>query len=108
MNDREKLLKLILEADDICEATDCVYGDNCKYSKCTWCRHEMTADHLIANGVVVREKGEWVYAHWCEFKCSKCGALSKTEPRGEENFCPNCGADMRAEEQNRAKGENDG
>ena len=57
------------------------------------------ADYLIANGVVVREKGEWVYDHWCEFKCSKCGALSKTEPRGEESFCPNCGADMR-------KGEN--
>lgn len=56
----------------------------------------------------VREKGEWVYDHWCEFKCSKCGALSKTEPRGEENFCPNCGADMRIEEQNRARGENDG
>ena len=47
---------------------------------------------------VVREKGEWVYDHWCEFKCSKCGALSKTEPRGEENFCPNCGADMRRRE----------
>ena len=42
--------------------------------------------------------GEWVYDHWCEFKCSKCGALSKTEPRGEENFCPNCGADMRGAE----------
>lgn len=56
------------------------------------------ADHLIAGGVVVREKGEWVYDHWCEFKCSKCGALSKTEPRGEENFCPNCGSDMRKEE----------
>lgn len=54
MTDREKLLKLILEADDICEATDCVYGDNCKYSKCTWCRHEMTADHLIANGVTIQ------------------------------------------------------
>lgn len=65
---------------------------------------ERIADHLIANGVVVREKGEWVYDHWCEFKCSKCGALSKTEPRGEENFCPNCGSDMRAEEQNREIG----
>jgi predicted RNA-binding Zn-ribbon protein involved in translation (DUF1610 family) len=43
----------------------------------------------------VREKGEWVYDHWCEFKCSKCGTLSKTEPKGEESFCPNCGADMR-------------
>lgn len=56
------------------------------------------ANKLLANGVVVREKGEWVYDHWCEFKCSKCGALSKTEPRGEENFCPNCGSDMRKEE----------
>ena len=57
-------------------------------------------DYKIYKGVeyVVREKGEWVYDHWCEFKCSKCGALSKTEPRGEENFCPNCGADMRKEE----------
>lgn len=44
---------------------------------------------------VVREKGKWTYDHWCEFKCSKCGTLSKTEPRGGENFCPNCGADMR-------------
>ena len=56
--------------------------------------------YTIRKGVeyVVREKGEWVYDHWCEFKCSKCGAPSKTEPRGEENFCPNCGADMRRRE----------
>lgn len=56
---------------------------------------EKFADYLLVNGVVVREKGEWVYDHWCEFKCSKCGTLSKTEPRGEENFCPHCGSDMR-------------
>lgn len=43
-------------------------------------------------------RGKWVYDHWCEFKCSNCGAWSKSEPyRGRENFCPNCGADMRPE-----------
>lgn len=80
MNDREKLIALVKRA-----IIEWEYGD----------ASEKIADHLIAHGVVVREKGEWVYDHWCEFKCSKCGALSKTEPRGEENFCPNCGADMR-------------
>ena len=87
MNDREKLIAL-LESGGV---RDFPFN-------------AALANHLIANGVVVREKGEWVYDHWCEFKCSKCGALSKTEPRGEESFCPNCGADMRTEEQNRARG----
>lgn len=85
MTDREKLVELLYEPFlqyKINELSDT--GD--------------IADHLLANGVMVREKGEWVYDHWCEFKCSKCGALSKTEPRGEENFCPNCGSDMRKEE----------
>ncbi len=40
--------------------------------------------------------GRWIYDHWCEFKCSNCGAWSKSEPyRGRENYCYNCGADMR-------------
>ena len=60
--------------------------------------YRKAAKDFIANGVVVREKGEWFYNHWCEFECSKCGTLSKTEPVGEENFCPNCGADMRRRE----------
>lgn len=60
--------------------------------------YRKAAKDFIVNGVVVRERGEWVYDHWCEFKCSKCGTLSKTEPRGEENFCPNCGVDMRKRE----------
>ena len=63
----------------------------------------MVADHLIANGVVVREKGEWEGTN-----CSRCGgsymdyadadsypAIGEPKP----DFCPNCGADMR-------KGEN--
>ena len=71
------------------------------------------ADWLIANGVVVREKGEWeVGGHcnhkpcrirhadkWTIYRCSKCGYSNGRKKRA--NFCPNCGADMR-------KGENDG
>ena len=61
---------------------------------------------------VVREKGEWVgwhgdrrvsddeygmpiYRHYHYFSCRKCGRRTAVR----ENFCPNCGADMR-------KGEN--
>lgn len=46
----------------------------------------------------VRENihGKWEYVKWCEFRCSICGELSNSEPyKGCENFCPNCGADMR-------------
>ena len=86
MTDREKLTKLVEES----------FAD--QYNRRRMIVVPDTVNHLIAHGVVVRERGEWVYDHWCEFKCPKCGALSKTEPRGEENFCPNCGADMRKEE----------
>lgn len=71
-------------------------------------RSEHTALHNgknLAHGVVVREKGEWVEKEeklWnLEFplvtawECSKCGVFGHYM----DNFCPNCGADMR-------KGEN--
>lgn len=39
--------------------------------------------------------GQWVYDHWCEFKCSICGQFSDSKPhKGKENYCPNCGAKM--------------
>lgn len=71
------------------------------------------ANHLISNGVVVREKGEWeVGGHcnhkpcrirhadkWTIYRCSRCGYSNGRKKSA--NFCPNCGADMR-------KGENDG
>lgn len=82
---------------------------DCLHSFVCWKSMQVEKDNLPCSDFadrslyMVREKGEWVYDHWCEFKCSKCGALSKTEPRGEENFCPNCGSDMRAKD-----GEDDG
>ena len=57
------------------------------------------ADMLIANGVVVREKGEWIPYFDGDsimperyFQCSNCGSRGWIKTR---NFCPNCGADMR-------------
>lgn len=40
--------------------------------------------------------GEWIYDHWCEFKCSNCGHWSNSQPyKGREKYCPNCGAKMK-------------
>ena len=45
--------------------------------------------------------GQWIYDHWCEFRCSVCGEFSNSKPyRGKENYCPNCGAKMNEEAQN--------
>lgn len=67
-----------------------------------------TADYLIANGVTIdpaslRPKGEWIY-NTDDFtpkkRCTNCG-YNKPLVAGEaikqepDNFCPNCGADMR-------------
>lgn len=66
------------------------------------------ADHLLANGVVVREKGEWDDSGRYTFedgslaiRCNQCGAALHKDEWDKYNwhFCPNCGADMR-------KGEN--
>jgi hypothetical protein len=60
------------------------------------------ADVLLANGVVVREKGENLKADTPSlFECSKCGWCdfdTYTADTGVYNFCPNCGADMRKEQ----------
>ena len=103
MTDREKLIALIGEIQ--------TYGrDNSNISAVCKVSNETLADHLLANGVVVREKGEWVpvldgggqqceeeiFARW--WCCPVCG-----EENFHSKFCPDCGSDMRIEEQNRAR-----
>ena len=87
---RERLIEIIKAADDYTLSLD-----------------DELADYLISNGVVVREKGEWVEkqrAHY--FKCDKCKCPipykfgwrlynGVVENKRFYNFCPNCGADMR-------------
>ena len=81
MDVREKLVELLEDNEFIIRACGCEY--------------EEAADLLIAHGVTVQECGEWVYDHWCEFKCSVCGEFSNSKPyKGKENYCSNCGAKM--------------
>lgn len=57
---------------------------------------EKVADHLIANGVTIRECGEWIKRTPCsEPECSECGRCPKLVFGMLPDFCPNCGADMR-------------
>lgn len=104
MSDREKLTELVAAFLGGLSVTDITppYG------------HENLADYLLANGVVVRERGEWErysddkfsgydadgklkYRKVYIYECPRCGENTAAK----RNFCPNCGADMR-------KGENDG
>ena len=55
-----------------------------------------------------RKTGEWIgtaydgYADgnpvYYEWKCSKCGCIIEEEERPTYNYCPQCGADMRGEQ----------
>lgn len=84
MTDRERLIEIIRKPILPHELVDPI---------------EAVADYLLSNGVVVRDKGEWVAQTpeddkycWSPFKCNKCnmpGGKNRT------NFCPNCGADLR-------------
>lgn len=44
-----------------------------------------------------RKTGEWIeldFTEAWEYKCDQCGRMSDFK----DNFCPNCGADMRGDE----------
>ena len=89
MTDREKLIALLGSAPNVALA---------------WGATPVLADHLLANGVVVREKGEWRNNKDDYPECDKCGYMPQYDPMIDDiyysDFCPNCGADMR-------KGENE-
>ena len=103
MSDRENLIEQ-LKANTCPALTfeDCMF---CRYDGMKDCLQQSQADHLIANGVVVRKKGEWIRQEgaWRMMDsgenvnihlCSCCGGYFQNAPY---NFCPACGADMRGE-----------
>ena len=110
---RAKLMELVyaarVHADEECDKQEGC--SRCPYdAQADMCQNGPIVDHLLANGVVVREKGEWVLGRvepgYCTpggnrpWICPKCGSvISWRLDKPTENFCPNCGADMR-------KGEN--
>lgn len=63
---------------------------------------EQTAEALYETGYRKRSEGEWIptYTYTAEgtgiYKCSLCGRKS-ANPKAD-NFCPNCGAEMKGGE----------
>ena len=57
----------------------------------------IAADHLIANGVTIRERGKWKD----NIFCSRCGYAAEDDEgyilMSFDDFCPHCGADMRGD-----------
>ena len=99
---KEKLIELLNEVQ-FCpyQNDDDISCDMCKWNDALiHCRALRQADHLIANGVTVRAKGEWESrmdkSGWLNYyACSLCGQCLADD---DWNFCPNCGADMRGKE----------
>lgn len=54
----------------------------------------MTELMMLPSAEPVRMKGRWNKIHWKAYRCSECERVSEYQ----SNFCPNCGADMRGEE----------
>lgn len=116
MTDREKLIELLddiqLRGEDFTDYE--IYGMRLPNTV----SNEDVADHLITNGVTVRERGRWVhpkgYVVSNGFLCSECGheeashypinprpgGCCQADEHGnffhppKKNFCSNCGAKM--------------
>lgn len=56
---------------------------------------------LMPSAQPERKKGKWICLQRHHHKCSVCGNFldfrGVNAGRGDANFCPNCGADMRGE-----------
>jgi protein-arginine kinase activator protein McsA len=89
MDDREKLIELFMTIPNYMIVVGRSEG-----RKRVSMHH--IADYLIANNVVVLEKGEWEFQDdGCELlRCSVCG-YEYCDLIECKNFCGNCGADMR-------------
>lgn len=59
--------------------------------------NERIAEHLVDNGVTIRERGKWQYHSFLKAKCSQCGIKRNWMKERWYDFCPRCGSDMRGE-----------
>lgn len=92
MTDREKLLNLLMDEIPNPSPWDGEIG--------------LLLERLLANGVVVREKGEWeIIRDDADNELMRCPVCREEFYDGENdtvdhtpNFCPNCGSDMRGEQ----------
>ena len=77
------------------------YCTNCKASTNTAAREEDAIYLWNKRAEPERKNGEWIkVGHWGRsYKCNQCGNYLDFDGvnagRGDANFCPNCGTDMR-------------
>lgn len=105
MPDREKLIRLLKEADR--KIYETVESGQLSHPREVW---EIEADHLISKGVTVRERGRWIQRGKLDedgngqYYCSVCSAGETHNPIVDVPYCWKCGADMRTN----GEGEEDG
>ena len=92
-----------IERDTAIEAfcSSCPARGNCNMRQDFVCLEIERVQAIPAADVRPVVYGEWVREMWFR-TCSKCGATTaETDDEGDhipDNFCPNCGADMRPRE----------
>ena len=73
------------------------------------CRKRWMRELQLPSAQPMRKKGKWVSADaifgGVPFYCSECGENTRDTVMGKPrwNFCPNCGADMRGEQDDSSK-----
>lgn len=88
---RERMAKLIVDTPSS------IVSKNCTDDALLVLVAVDIADHLIANGVTIRERGEWEIVIGSNGKekmvCTNC--RHQQDLASTFTYCPNCGADMR-------------
>ena len=106
MDVREKLVELL--KTNACPSPF-MCDPACKYYGFGDCFPDRFADHLLANGVTVQERGYWVsltdcsnagvYCSVCHKKVYKADyAWCNRKNKLRSDYCPHCGAKMDKEE----------
>ena len=92
-----------IEREAVYNTLKAMYCDECTDEKCQMCEYAQimfVLDNLPIADVQPVKRGRWELIDgqekWIQgYTCSECGQVVVTY---ECNFCPNCGADMRGDE----------
>jgi hypothetical protein len=86
----------LTESDDCVSREDVLKGRTYTSTEEGWEGYTIDEDYVKSLPSVQpnREKGEWYIYQDYWYECSKCGCL-RYMPTFTENYCPNCGADMK-------------